>query len=534
MTRGTEEMHGAVDQLAKLYWLLPISGASIFEDCAALEAFLESLVAAQSSLGLQTASRSYRSNFTENYRSLFPSETQNYSVDILQASQEQSKDVWVNSESFEISAGTLHSARDLQKSFAAVCNSLERWRTEEDPVFAPKPAHLELRRLLLSLDLAWADFEMRYVNELIDIERYAKNHLVRAIEAEQNMRALEDNPWKKKQALWCPEYIRRTKTFLASLAKLNRISNPSCNGRCELSAKVLLNALKIIRRCNIVEKAGGDCRIREQKAAAQALFLYTTRPLDAMRNYLVQVKEFMGHVNPHLGQNEGLVTRLVELEEAWGGLGARYIQSLDLLTGFSDVVVAIRYAQNIAPSLSSMCAERDVDAFLVIPRLVWLRGLTDRSLQASILKQFLPHRFLGLTDQTGESFQQALPDMASQDTWRFDAALSKLVRKFEQVCSTLTTDGSSAAFDMLIHRAVNGSHDKKLYEALEPRKREQAGAAVEEFMNQLEAWSMELQRHNPKDWNEFIAMILKCLSGGSSEEGIDNGVSACVSSLLEL
>jgi len=46
-----------------------------------------------------------------------------------------------------------------------------------------------------------------------------------------------------------------------------------------------------------------------------------------------------------------------------------------------------------------------------------------------------------------------------------------------------------------------------------------AEQATEAFMHEMERWSIDLQRHCPSDWNQFSAVLLRCLSGDT--EGKD-------------
>ncbi|CAJ1393027.1 unnamed protein product [Effrenium voratum] len=57
-----------------------------------------------------------------------------------------------------------------------------------------------------------------------------------------------------------------------------------------------------------------------------------------------------------------------------------------------------------------------------------------------------------------------------------------------------------------------------IYGALSPGLREQAEGSVEELVNKMEGWSMELQRHCAEDWNQFASILIQCLSGESKKD----------------
>mmetsp|Transcript_26947 Transcript_26947/g.81317 ORF Transcript_26947/g.81317 Transcript_26947/m.81317 type:complete len:99 (+) Transcript_26947:331-627(+) len=78
-----------------------------------------------------------------------------------------------------------------------------------------------------------------------------------------------------------------------------------------------------------------------------------------------------------------------------------------------------------------------------------------------------------------------------------------------------SSDGPSA-WDILVQRAANaaGGADSSHvdpYAALVGPLARQAAAAADDLLHDLEAWSMELQRHSPEDWNECINVLVQCL-----------------------
>merc|ERR1719428_2738420 len=107
----------AVQRLADAHARLLMDGDRVntksevgYSACAA---FLEALDFVARALRLDPASRAYRTNFTINYRALFPDEERNYRVDVLEASAEQSAVIWVNGEKFEFSAVVMRCAEAL-------------------------------------------------------------------------------------------------------------------------------------------------------------------------------------------------------------------------------------------------------------------------------------------------------------------------------------------------------------------------------------------------------------------------------------
>lgn len=310
--------------------------------------FLESLEATARAMRLEPANRSYRSSFTINYRALFPDESRNYRVDILEASVEQNAVIWVNGDKFEFSQEAMQCAEDLQRAWSELCALLERWKAG-DP--GDKPQRTEMRTSLVTLDVAWAAFEKKYISELIAIEDQARKLIVQAVDCEKRLRDLEAKYGETEALLVRSEYQAEQRRLVGSISYLNSVANFRRKGRDDLPADVLFDAVRTIQRCDLAEKNGQST---ELSAAARTLCGDVVESFVAMRLYLREIGKCLERVDPHLCNNAGLVTRLVDWEESWE-VGARYVQNELLLNGICDLVAEIRLAQHVAPSLRDMC-----------------------------------------------------------------------------------------------------------------------------------------------------------------------------------
>ncbi|CAK9067126.1 unnamed protein product, partial [Durusdinium trenchii] len=280
--------------------------------------FLESLEATARALRLEPANRSYRSGFTINYRALFPDESRNYRVDILEASVEQNAVIWVNGDKFEFSQ------EDLQRAWSELCHLLDRWKSGDA---GDKPQRTEMRTSLVTLDVAWAAFEKKYISELIAIEDQARKLIVQAVESEKRLRDMEGKYGETEALLARPEYQAEQRRLVGCISYLNSVANFRRKGRDDLSAEVLFDAVRTIQRCDLAEKNGQST---ELSAAARTLCGDVVESFVAMRLYLREIGKCLERVDPHLCNNAGLVTRLVDWEESWE-VGARYVQNELLL-----------------------------------------------------------------------------------------------------------------------------------------------------------------------------------------------------------
>jgi hypothetical protein len=205
------------------------------------------------------------------------------------------------------------------------------------------------------------------------------------------------------------------------------------------------------------------------------------------------------------------VARLVDWEESWE-VGTAYLQQKRMLHALCDAVAEIHRVQEVAPRLADMCEECDVELFMVLPRLIWLRFLSQPSEQMPLLARLLPHRF----------------GAASSSTPTLGADLETLFHKYNQVVSSLATmradfdsseDSLVESRTMLAKRVISDDEEAYfVYVGVPPAHVDYARAQVEGLMHELEAWSIELQRHCPEDWNQYSAVLVHCLRTEAEKE----------------
>lgn len=466
------------------------------EGYAACATFLSAVEATANALGLEAASRVYRRKFSANYRALFPDNARHYRVDVLDASADQHSAIWVNGDKFELSPEALYDAEALQKSWADLSIYLQGCTGQGKP-----PVRAQLISLLNDMDSAWANFEYRYIAELVGIEDRARRLIIQAVEAERKLGQLEDT----KGSL---EWHEAQGSLVQCAAHINSVANFRRKGRDDLGADILESSQQVLERFGISSQevvAAGEGNALAQatisgaisKRAGLSLAVDVVASFEAMRRYLRQVKRCMERVDPHLCNNSGLVERLVDWEESWE-VGARYVRESGLQEAISDVVSECHAAANLAPVLNTMCSDCDVELFLVLPRLLVLLCIAKTTeSRCELLKVLLPHRF---------------PDLG----WKLaeDQEFAVLINQFKLVLDQLgSNSGTSGAspWTLLVRRAVNGAAETNS-QGLQSALREQ----LEALMRGIEKWSLELQRHCAEDWNQCSSVLVQCFNGGSS------------------
>jgi hypothetical protein len=221
-----------------------------------------------------------------------------------------------------------------------------------------------------------------------------------------------------------------------------------------------------------------------------------------MRKYFRDVASCLERVDPHLCNNAGLVARVVDWEESWE-VGSRYVQDERLLDALCDVVSEVRAAEQLVPAIASMCEDCDVELFLVLPRIIWLRFLAEPAQQLALVRSLLPHRF----NEPNEN-----------QPW--DRELAEFLNKFKYVQS-LMGQNLASSWAVLVKRVVLGSGPQdieEVYRGMVPQLRQIVEPTVEDLMRQLEAHSIELQRHCAEDWNQCSAILVQCLSSDGEKQ----------------
>jgi hypothetical protein len=505
------------------------------------QAFLVALQAAMQTLNVETASRQYRTSFTSNYRFLFPDSGLHYRIDVFEASIERHPVIWVNGDKFEFSVNTIASAETLQAGFASLHHQLD---TESAVLQSPSRQSLdELRAVLTRLDAAWAGFDRGYICELIAIEAKARGLIVQAVEQERLLELAEKAEGKEAAASSRVKEARRQ--LISCIARLNSVANNRRTGRDDLGANILEEAVLQLK-----QSRQGSAR---DESAAQVLARDIVESFDAIRSYFRNVATCLERVDPHLCNNSGLVERLVDWEESWE-VGAKYVRHAPLFNAVVDVVAELREVEKVAPDLKRMCDDCDVELFLCIPRIIWLRYLQAPAECRALLRNLLPHHFPTAPSRAratksrlelearrtansnspvpmqcaGDTGEEVLPEVEEHELSRLEERFRRIQQLIRDSCMPSNQSRASEqrgdkhlslVWELLSRRAVSGTNGSvDVYDLFVPQEhREAVRQSVEALMLELEGWSMELQRHSAEDWNQCSSLLVRCLLGTITE-----------------
>ena len=329
----------------------------------------------------------------------------------------------------------------------------------------------ELIGLLDSLDAKWADFEHRYILEIVRVQHEAKGLVGKAIEVEEMLSQLEDED--------SSEYQFHLGALIACISQLNVAANLNRKTFDELTSDIWENSAAVLKMCSI----DSETPLQAVRVIAQQVLL----SLEEIRHCLRDIGEKLDEVNPQLCHNEDLVSSLMRWEEAWI-TGARYIQTRPVLAALCKLVPRLLRATQCSAPFAQMCANFDAELFLVLPRIVWLSYFESPEGQTALISNMLPHRFVQvpvyseLRQRAGEAQLQRLrrqrsepalgeavePELAVLGT---DAALKSMQRRFNEVklllaAANRTQDSlgpADAIWGILLESAVRGTVDADLF-----------------------------------------------------------------------
>jgi hypothetical protein len=469
------------------------------EGLKACSGFLENLAAAAKIMGVPAAARNYRNSFTPNYRAIFPDSSRNYRVDILEGCLDQPASIWVNGDQFELSPGTIASANELRHRWTELGAVVDRWGHGPYHENVATPTRQEMAEAFQNFDHAWASLEHKYINELIRIEGRARLIVVEAIDREKKLADFEDTKRQTRGARSesKPQKEEAQKKLVQSIGHLNSVANFRGKGRDDLGTDILHAALAID-----IKKQAGELK---EPSAALVVAEDVIDSLCVVRHYLRGVGNCLECIDPHLCNNAGLVSRLVDWEESWV-VGQRYLLNASLLSTLCDLVAFIQQAQLLEPRLKNMCEDCDVELFLVLPRLVILRFLIAPELQAELLQDLLPHRFECDSAHGTRAPGPELTQLAKRFARARHAQQIEECRRTSMSSALAATNADMVEWESFARAAVVGFKSQSVV------VRNAVAIEMEEFMRELEQWSIEVQRHCAEDWNQCSAVLVRCLS----------------------
>eukprot|EP00930_Biecheleria_cincta_P069726 TRINITY_DN57435_c0_g1_i1.p1 TRINITY_DN57435_c0_g1~~TRINITY_DN57435_c0_g1_i1.p1 ORF type:complete len:629 (+),score=114.68 TRINITY_DN57435_c0_g1_i1:64-1887(+) len=151
------------------------------------EVFLEELEWAARASKIKEADRSYRSNFSANYKALFASSPRWYRPEVWEAYLNFEEHIVVNGEHYDLSSSTCHKSGELALSVGTLVGMLNSWARSSILSATPR-----VKSVLQHFNDAFFEFEKSYIMDLMSVEKQALKPLLTAISLEKDLGVQEE------------------------------------------------------------------------------------------------------------------------------------------------------------------------------------------------------------------------------------------------------------------------------------------------------------------------------------------------------
>jgi hypothetical protein len=294
------------------------------------------------------------------------------------------------------------------------------------------------------------------------IEKDARRHVVKAIEAEREMKSYEMlEKLKGRVVIRAPAYDKIRTRFIEICCQINSVANTAGKGRDDLTLDVLIAAEEISRQVSNYKSRA----VRKLATQIKSTFM-NIRVL--FRKYADNIEI----VDPQLKNNADLVEALLAFEKAWEK-GKDFLLNKNIcsmLISFSSLIEGLteKYKE-IQDKIESM----DADIFMIIPCLAILRSLDEND--RSIYTFYYPE--LGLQSSDQESFNN----------------IKKMYLNMK------TRDDGYAVYNVL-EQAILEKETNNAQLANANIKIEE----IDKLLHEIKRVAILLQRNKPAEWNSLM------------------------------
>ena len=428
--------------------------------------------------------------------------------------------LYVNGERYDFSDDVIQKGNILYQGFLELQKTLKKVfmnnNYEGNTEFEKKDAE-ELESKMETFDVAWANYENLYVKELMVIEYEARKYITDAICIEKRLGKHEKEAKRDDSVIKCANQSIDDckKEFCKQIGKINSIANVEGHGRDDLDFSILKAADDILKQISSTESES----IRKLAKNVKSSF-------DSIRSLLIKFDDNIEIVDPQLRNNQDLVTELVKYERFWekGKIYFLNKKICDQLIYFSTVLEGLSEKYS---DFKEKIEDYDAEVFVIIPMIMILRRIENED--KGICERFLPQ----LSDKTSNLYnefkklKEMLFDINDKVIRRSEPKTENFKRK--SFIGSYRKSGVSTFKTLLKSQKVlknnsttKGKLSMKLYntiekividdlnlkKCLESNGLENEKDEVESCLKILRSLSMELQRNNPTEWNEFLDISL--------------------------
>lgn len=265
------------------------------------------------------------------------------------------------------------------------------------------------------------------------------------------------------------DYTNIRKKLIQTISEINAVANVEGKGRDDLNVSILLEAEGILRRVS-----------KEQSKAARNIAEKIRNTFQNIRSLLRKYDENIEMVDPQLKNNQDLVELLNDYEKYWEK-GKNYFletKKCNFLIHFSHVIEATceKYKE-----FNEKLDCREADIFLIIPCLLVLNFLDKDDKQICVY--FLP-QLISPTEKIHGLYSELQKDFT---VWK-----SQHLRIYE--------------YYNILEKYLIGvgftDEEKRILEMKE------SNALIEKIIHNIKFISIQMERNNPTEWNNFLNAAL--------------------------
>ena len=436
------------------------------------------------SMNIKGENRDYRKKFTKAYFYLFEENKLCFLTEILDSAQENTPFIIVNDEQYNFTQEVLDFGNELFNSFCSMIMLLaDTVKNIRDELF-----YIDINKIkekiklsLIDFDLKWVNYEEKYINELIEIEKKARKLILDGIKIENEITNYENkSKIKGKLLINDNNYNELRIKLINNILKLNKIANVDGKGRDDLPPEILFRAEKVLVTVS-----------ENQSKGMRKLALKIKNSLNVIRLLFHKYSKNIEGIDPQLKNNKDLSNYLLYFENKFE-LGKIYLldnQKYNQLLFFSQIIEIICEKYN-KYSIRELIENDDPSIFVSLPSILLLKAMNKED--QNICKEYIT----GLNDKNNES-----------------GKLFYEIKNMKKEVRKLIND-SNKTYNILEKSILFDGTKEQLIIDKEIEKYIKNKEIISEIKKGLTNLSLHLQRYKPAQWNTFfqLAMDIKPLN----------------------
>ena len=444
------------------------------EICRELLEQIENLI---KSYKIKFSNRDYRKKFTKAYIFLYEKDSLGYLTEILDSAQESTPYLVVNGEKYIFSKDVMDRGNQLFISFCnlivIITEVVNKIVDEIDEINCDfntlNKINNDIKSNLIDFDKKWTLYEEKYITELIYIEKISRRFIFDGIKIEKELNIYENKAKiKGKILINDKEYNNIREKFINNLNTLNKIANINGKGRDDLDIKILLKSEKVLTTVSEIQSSG-----------LRKLANNIKKCLNDFRNLFKKYNMNIESVDPQLINNPELVNNLYNFEQIWEK-GKKYLcnnNKYNQLLHFNQIIqIIIEKYKNF--NIGKLIEDSDPQIFVSIPAVLILHAIDSNNYE--IIKDYIQNYknnelFVYLKKTIKNVYKKVGDNYKGYN----------LFEKFLLFDSQKEEEG-------IIYELKN-------YLEIED---------IKLFLKNIKILSMNMQRDNPTEWNEFFELAM--------------------------